>query len=237
MTLKFLLNRKMMQHSKATQKLQMMLVKYVHGGQEVKICHSPIFKSFFQCVLPLKHLKIAMTLNFLLICKMLQHSRATKKLQMMLVKYVHGGQEVKICHDPIFGSFFQCVIPSWPPWSYLTNTIWDFCCCPRVVQQLTVKKKLSVIEVLKYFQSWTKSGGYMEGIWRLYKDDWRLYRNMEVIKKIWRLYMKYGGCIKIMEVVWNKGRHRAARAAKNWNLLQKMYFFVWSSWIMCQFFL
>ena len=41
----------------------------------------------------------------------------------------------------------------------------------------------------------------MEGIWRLYTDDWRLYRNMEVIQKTWRLYMKYGGCIKIMEVV------------------------------------
>ena len=56
----------------------------------------------------------------------------------------------------------------------------------------------------------------MEGIWRLYKDDWRLYRNMEVIQKTWRLYMKYGGCIKIMEVVWNKGRYRAARAAKKY---------------------
>ena len=37
-----------------------------------------------------------MTQNFLLIGNMLQHSRATKKAQMMLVKYVHGGQGVKI---------------------------------------------------------------------------------------------------------------------------------------------
>ena len=35
-------------------------------------------------------------------------------------------------------------------------------------------KKFSVIEILKYFQSSTKIGGYMEGIWRLYRDDWRL---------------------------------------------------------------
>ena len=37
-----------------------------------------------------------MTQNILLIGKMLQHTRATKKVQMMLVKYVHGGQGVKI---------------------------------------------------------------------------------------------------------------------------------------------
>ena len=105
-------------------------------------------------------------------------------------------------------------------------------CCPRVVQQLTIKKKFSVIEVLKYFQSWTKSGGYMEGIWRLYKDDWRLYRNMEVIQKTWRLYMKYGGCIKIMEVVWNKGRYRAARAAKKRR--KKKYHIMTAKKVLCK---
>ena len=53
-------------------------------------------------VLLWKYLNISMTLNFLLISKMLQHSRATKKAQMMLVKYVHGGQGVKIWQKPIF---------------------------------------------------------------------------------------------------------------------------------------
>ena len=94
-----------------------------------------------------------MTLNFLLIRKMMRHSKATKKLQMMLVKYVHGGQEVKICHNPIFGSFFSMCFALLTPMIIFDQHHLGLFCCPRVVQQLTVKKKLSVIEVLKYFQS------------------------------------------------------------------------------------
>ena len=37
-------------------------------------------------------LQFSMTLNLLLIGKLLHHSRATRKTQMVLVKYVHGGQ-------------------------------------------------------------------------------------------------------------------------------------------------
>ena len=51
----------------------------------------------------------------------------------------------------------------------------------------------SVIEIVKYFQSSTKSGGYMEGIWRLYRDGGRLFKrlgyiwSMKVVCRIWRL--------------------------------------------------
>ena len=46
-------------------------------------------------------------------------------------------------------------------------------------------------------------------IWRVYRDDGRLSRELEVI------FIVVGGCLSQLEVVCNKGRYRAARAAKN----------------------
>ena len=78
----------------------------------------------------------------------------------------------------------------------LTNEPIVMFCCP-------LNKKFRVIEILKYFESCTKSGGYMEGIWRLNKDDWRLSiedggysKDLEVIYEVWRLYLEYGGYMK-----------------------------------------
>ena len=55
-------------------------------------------------------------------------------------------------------------------------------------------------------------------IWRVYRDDGRLPRELEVI------FIVVGGCLSQLEVVCNKGRYRAARAAKNKKKTSKCLF-------------
>ena len=59
-------------------------------------------------------------------------------------------------------------------------------------------------------------------IWRVYRDDGRLSRELEVI------FIVVGGCLSQLEVVCNKGRYRAARAAKN-NWLNRKLVLAWDA--------
>ena len=74
-------------------------------------------------------------------------------------------------------------------------------------------KIVKLVSILECFYSWTKTGGYIISelykIWRVYRDDGRLSRELEVI------FIVVGGCLSQLEVACNKGRYRAARAAKN----------------------
>ena len=75
-------------------------------------------------------------------------------------------------------------------------------------------KIVKLVSILECFYSWTKTRGYIISelykIWRVYRDDGRLSRELEVI------FIVVGGCLSQLEVVCNKGRYRAARAAKNY---------------------
>ena len=70
-------------------------------------------------------------------------------------------------------------------------------------------KIVKLVPILECLYSWTKTGGYIISelykIWRVYRDDGRLSRELEVI------FIVVGGCLSQLEVACNKGRYRAAR--------------------------